>query len=86
MIMSWQALQNNGKHFKLGFELLAENWKIFKQIAMCENWSKFNVLYIYILYIYIYIYISMDSSWQALQINGKFFFSNVEIIDYSIKK
>ena len=55
-------------NFKFIFELMAENKKIFKFITKREYLSKCNVLYI-----------SMDSSWQALQTNGKLF-SNFELV------
>ena len=41
-INEWKVYSN----FKFVFELVAENRKIFKQIARLENWSKCNVLYI----------------------------------------
>ena len=51
MDSSQQALQTNGmffffSNFKLVFELMAENRKIFKLIARREYWSKCYVLYI----------------------------------------
>ena len=48
-------------YFKFILELFAENRKIFKQIVGYEYWS---CIY----------FISMNSSQQALQINGKLFF------------
>ena len=73
MNSSRRALQTNGNvtNFELVFELLAENQKI------CKRKARRGILIKVQCVIYI---ISMDSSRQALQINGKLFFKNFGII------
>ena len=47
-----KLMENFFPEFELVFELMAENRKIFEQIARCEYWLKCNVL----LYIWIRLY------------------------------
>ena len=59
-----EDFQKNSSFWNFGRKLniLSENRKIFERIARREYWSNCNVLYI------------NDSSWQALQTDGKLFF------------
>ena len=52
-LWAYKLMESFFPNFKFVFELLVENYKIFKRIARREYWSKCNVLYTY-LWIWLY--------------------------------